>query len=267
MQRSLPASGPLARCLSLALVLLFSGCASAPAPGLDALLPADAVLLGEQHDAAEHQGIHAQVVRALTARDALAALVLEMAPRGRSTAGLARDADDASVRAALDWNEQAWPWAAYAPAVMAAVRAGVPALGANLSRERMRQAMADARLDAALPGPAMKAQQQAIRLGHCGLLPESRIRPMTRIQIARDQSMAEVVMAALAPGKTVVLLAGAGHVDKTLGVPRHLAPGLRLRAVRLSAGPLDDGAANFDLVWTTPALPPKDHCAALRPGS
>ncbi|MDP3134975.1 MAG: ChaN family lipoprotein [Burkholderiaceae bacterium] len=265
MKRSATACGPLALRLSLALAPLIAGCASAPTPGLDTLLPADAVLLGEQHDAPEHQRIHAQVVRTLAARGELAALALEMAPRGRSTAGLARHADDASVRAALGWNEQAWPWTAYAPAVMAAVRAGVPAVGANLPRERMGQAMADARLDAALPGPVLKAQQQAVRQGHCGLLPETQIRPMTRIQIARDQSMAEAVTAALAPGKTVVLLAGAGHVDKTLGVSRHLAPGLRVRAVRLSAGPAEGAAADFDAVWTTPALPPRDYCAELRP--
>lgn len=265
MNRSATGQGPLALCLWLALALLIPGCASPPAPGLDALLPADAVLLGEQHDAAEHQRIHAQVVRTLAARGQLAALALEMAPRGRSTASVAPHADEASVRSALGWNEQAWPWAAYAPAVMAAVRAGVPAIGANLPRENMGRAMADARLDAALPGPALKAQQQAVRLGHCGLLPESQIRPMTRIQIARDQAMAETVTAALAPGKTVVLLAGAGHVDRTLGVPRHLAPGLRLRAVRLSAGPPEGGAADFDAVWTTPALPPRDYCAELRP--
>ncbi|MDO8280170.1 MAG: ChaN family lipoprotein [Burkholderiaceae bacterium] len=265
MNRRATESGPLALRLSLALTLLIAGCASAPAPELDALLPADVVLLGEQHDAVEHQRIHAQVVRTLAARGELAALALEMAPRGRSTAGLARHADEASVRSALAWNEQAWAWAAYAPAVMAAVRAGVPALGANLPREHMRQAMADAHLDAALPGPVLKAQQQAMRLGHCGLLPESQIRPMTRIQIARDQSMAEVVTAALAPGKTAVLLAGAGHVDKTLGVPRYLAPGLRVRAVRLSAGPAAGGTTDFDAVWTTPALPARDYCAELRP--
>ena len=102
------------------------------------------------------------------------------------------------------------------------VGGGVPVLGANLPREQMREAMADASLDQLLPGPARKAQEQAIRQGHCGLLPEPQIRPMTRVQIARDKAMAETIAAASAPGKTVVLLAGAGHVEPGVGVPLHL---------------------------------------------
>jgi uncharacterized iron-regulated protein len=68
------------------------------------------------------------------------------------------------------------------------------------------------------------AQQQAIRDGHCGLLPESQIAPMTRIQIARDIRMAHALERARLPGKTVVLLAGGGHVLRDRGVPVHLAP-------------------------------------------
>ena len=56
--------------------------------------------------------------------------------------------------------------------------------------------MADGKLDGQLPGPALKAQQQAIRLGHCNMLPESQITPMTRVQIARDISMAQTLAAA-----------------------------------------------------------------------
>jgi hypothetical protein len=95
--------------------------------------------------------------------------------------------------------------------------------------------MADGALDTLLPGPALKAQQQAIRLGHCGLLPESQVAPMTRIQVARDRAMAQTLAQAATPGKTVVLLAGAGHVDEALGVPRHLPAALRVHAAPLPA--------------------------------
>ena len=116
---------------------------------------------------------------------------------------------------------------------MAAVRAGVPVLGANLPRDQQHSAMQDAGLDQLLAGPALKAQQQAVRLGHCELLPETEIRPMTRIQIARDRAMAQAISAAAAPGKTVVLIAGAGHVAPELGVPRHLPQGLAARSLQL----------------------------------
>jgi uncharacterized iron-regulated protein len=149
-------------------------------------------------------------------------------------------------------------------------------LGANLPRARMKDTMADVSLDVQLPGPALKAQQQAIRIGHCGQLPESQISPMTRIQIARDRAMAHTVTQAVTRGKTVVLVAGAGHADRTLGVPQHVPTDVKLRSVKLQAGgnststgAPDAGAAPgrpgpFDLVWLTPPLPQKDYCAGVK---
>lgn len=264
------------RCLAwlLPLCLVSAGCA-APAPvsgdvaagRVEALLPADAILVGEQHDAPEHQRIHREVIDALAARGVLAGVALEMAPQGGSTAGLPRDASESAVQAALQWSDAAWPWSTYAPAVMASVRSGVAVLGANLPRAAMRSAMAEGQLDALLPGPALKAQQQAIRLSHCETLPESQIAPMTRIQIARDRAMAQTLAGLAAPGKTAVLLAGARHVDRQLGVPLHLPAALRIKVVTLHAGGAPDDAtskAGTDATWTTPAVPPKDYCAEMR---
>ena len=256
---------------ALTLVVL-AGCASpgampAMATRVDGLLGADAVLLGEQHDAPDHQRIHLDVVQAFAARSALAALALEMAPQGGSTHGLSPNASESAVQAALRWGDASWPWAPYAPAVMAAVRAGVPVLGANLPRAAMRAAMADEQLDALLPGAALKAQREAIRTGHCELLPETQIAPMARIQIARDRAIARTVADAVTPGKTVVLLAGASHLDRGMGVPLHLPAGLRATAIALRAGPATDieqAAGQFDATWATPAIPPKDYCAELR---
>lgn len=209
---------------------------------------AQVVLLGEQHDADSHRRLQERWVASLAARGTLVALALEMAERGVSTAGLPRNAGEPEVQQALHWQVQAWPWDRYRPAVMAAVRAGVPVLGANLPRAQMREAMRDGTLDRLLPGPALKAQQQAIRLGHCELLPEHQITPMTRVQIARDRSMAQVIEAAVVPGKVVLLLAGSGHVQADVGVPQHLPPSLAVRPMVLPPEP-DNG---------------KDHCAGLR---
>ncbi len=87
-----------------------------------------------------------------------------------------------------------------------------------------------------------------MRDGHCGLLPAAQVAPMTRVQVARDVAMAQVVMAAARPGQTVVLLAGSGHVDPQVGVPRHLQPSLTVRP----------------LAWPAPATPARDYCAELR---
>ena len=253
--------------------IALAGCVVAPAPAADApvarrvvvLLPADALLLGEQHDAPEHQVLERETVEALAKRGELAALALEMAEEGRSTRQLPAGATEAQVQAALSWDDKAWSWNAYGPAVMAAVRAGVPVVGANLQRAHMRDAMADVSLDAQLSDDARTAQQDAVRSGHCNLLPESQIVPMTRIQIARDRAMAQAIVKARVPGKTVLLVSGAGHADKTVGVPRHLPTDLSVKVVQMQAGaPRGTGAA-FDIAWSTPPVPEKDYCAELRP--
>ena len=232
-----------------------------------ALLPADVILLGEQHDIAQHQQIHREAIEALALRRLLGAVALEMAERGSSTSGLAADAGEAAVQAALRWNEQAWPWTSYGPAVMAAVRAGVPVLGANLPQAAMGEAMRDIKFDMQLPGPALKAQQQLIRLGHCGMLAEDHITPMTRIQIARDMAMAQTLGAAAAPGRVVLLLSGAGHADRTLGVPQHLPRELSVKSVQLrpiDGTPPELSSAKFDAVWLAGTAPAKDYCAAFK---
>lgn len=262
---------------------LLTGCA-APRPvdaDLRGLLPTPLLLLGERHDAPEHQVLQRATVTQLAQQGALAALVLEMVEQGHQTTGLPPDASAARVREALDWrgatNSGAWSWSVYGPVVMAAVRADVPVIGGNLPRARMRSAMADTALDATVPPDALRRQREAIRDGHCQLLPETQIAPMTRIQLARDRAMAQTAMAALRPSQTVLLIAGNAHVQRDLGVPRHLPPDQAHRVVQSLAreGVLNVRSepattpASADRLWVTPPRPAEDHCAALqqRPAS
>lgn len=232
-----------------------------------ALLPADVLLLGEQHDAAAHRQLQRALVQALAGRDRLAALALEMSERGTSTAALPRQATEAQVQEALKWRAANWPWAVYAPVVMAAVQAGVPVLGANLPRASIPEAMKTIAYDDHFKKALWQKQQENIRESHCKLLPASQIVPMTRVQIARDATMAQAATAARQPGKTVLLIAGNSHVDRELGVPTHFAPGLTYKSVVLSPQrpvAVAAQATPADAVLTTPALAPKDHCADLR---
>ncbi len=295
MQRPLPsfwrtrlAEGTRAAALGGALLVL-AGCAGTPPPAapqaapwperLHSLLPADVLLLGEQHDAPDHQRLQREAVLWLAARGQLAALVLEMAESGHSTQALPPGATEAQVQAALQWNDTAWPWKAYGPVVMAAVAAGVPVLGGNLPRAQMRAAMQEPAWDRHLPPAALERQITALRDGHCGLLPESQLAPMARIQIARDASMARTAQQALRPGQTVLLVAGGGHVLRSLGVPTHWPENLRSKValarvqqapsaikteVSQAAGTGAHAPADADAVIDTPALPPRDACAELR---
>ncbi|MCZ8219888.1 MAG: ChaN family lipoprotein [Acidovorax sp.] len=288
-----------ARTLPMALgcaLLVLAGCAGPQASGpvppaatqaapwperLHHLLPADVLLLGEQHDAPDHQRLQREAVLWLAARGQLAALVMEMAESGHSTQSLPQGATEAQAQAALQWNDAAWPWKAYGPVVMAAVAAGVPVLGGNLPRAQMRAAMQEPAWDRHLPPAALARQITALRDGHCGLLPEPQLAPMARIQIARDASMARTAQQALRPGQTVLLVAGGGHVLRSLGVPTHWPENLKSKvalarvqhaqsAIETEAsqttgtGAIAPADADADVVIDTPALPPRDACAELR---
>jgi uncharacterized iron-regulated protein len=234
-------------CLAAATTVLLTACAATPP--LPDVSGVDALLIGEQHDAEAHPRLQQRWVSTLAQRRALGAVTLEMAERGTSTAGLPASASEEQVQQALRWNRSGngWPWERYGPTVMVAVRAGVPVLGANLPRDDQHAAMRDETLEVLLPASALQAQQQAIRRGHCDLLPEHQVLPMTRVQIARDRAMAQTISSVAARGKTVVLLAGSGHVQPQVGVPRHLPERLSVRSAVLPAE--DTG---------------KDYCAEFR---
>ena len=260
------------RPMSTAALALLLGCA-APArlpagwpESLRPLLPADVILLGEQHDAPAHQAMQAAAVQWLVAQGRLSALVLEMAEAGHSTQALPPSADESTVRAALGWDEQWWPWEHYAGAVMAAVRAGVPVFGGNLPRASMASAMSNTALDQLLPAAALADQRSAVREGHCDLLPEAQLPGMVRIQMARDQSMARTLAAApRAAGQTVLLIAGGGHVLRSRGVPVYLPKNLEVKVALAQAGQAKTAIeSEADLTPVTAELPPQDACAPLR---
>lgn len=253
------------------LAAALAGCASSSAPARDwtqqlqRWSDAPLVLLGEQHDAAAHQAWQQATVQQLATQERLAALVIEMAPRTGSTASLARDASEDAVQQALQWQDAAWPWPRYRGVVMAAVRAGVPVLGGNLPRADMKQAMRNENLDTHLPPEGWQRQLDAIREGHCGLLPDTQLPPMARIQLARDASMAEVAKAAIRPGKTVVLVAGRGHVLRGVGIPTWLPESAAAKVAVAQAGETSVAhESDVDWLQKTDALPAKDHCAELR---
>jgi uncharacterized iron-regulated protein len=224
------------------------------------------LIFGEQHDQPDHQRQVAEAVRAAASEGRLAAVVLEMADQGHDTAALPRHADEAAARRALAWA--GWPWNTYSAVVMAAVRAGVPVVGGNLPRPAMRAAMADATLDPLLAAPERDKLLQAVRDGHCGLLPPSQEPGMLRIQIARDRAMAQTLEARLAlaaPGSQVLLLAGAMHASRDRGVPLHLMQAGRHTAGDMRVVLFGDLAPDLSADERRPAAftPQPDPCIGL----
>jgi len=249
------------------LLLVASAWAQTPWHAQLQTLPGAAmVLLGEQHDASEHQELARLSVEALAGAQRLSALVLEMADEGFSTEGMSVQSTEALVRERLQWNDAGWPWQRYGPVVMQAVRAGVPVAGGNLPRAAMGAVMRDAQYDHKVPGAVLAGHQQRMRDGHCGLLPESQVPAMARIQIARDALMAQTASKWVRDGQTVLLLAGAEHVKKDRGIPLfmapHSAPTLSVVWMQAATSKLKDPML-ADVVWQTPPVPFKDHCAEL----
>jgi len=247
------------RCLWLAVGALAWAGAWAASPQV--------LIFGEQHDQPDQQRQVAAEVSALAATGRLAAVVLEMAEARHGTAALPRDATEAQVRTALQW--QGWPWEVYSKVVMNALRAGVPVLGGNLPRAANRTAMADNTLDPRINADARAFIADAVRSGHCNLLPASQEPGMVRIQIARDLSMAQVVASAMrdAPADgQVLLLTGAQHASRDRGVPLHLHSGQGLDAARVHVVIFGNGEDGLLADERRAAIftPQADHCAELR---
>jgi uncharacterized iron-regulated protein len=251
-------------------LLWLSACASSDTLWRTTLdtLPAQApvVLLGEQHDADEHQELARLSVARLAQAPGLSALVLEMADDGSNTTGLASSATEAQVRERLRWNDAGWPWQRYGPVVMQAVRLGVPVVGANLPRSAMGAVMRDEQWDARVPAGVLADHRERMVGSHCGLLPASQVPGMARIQIARDARMAQTAERWLRPGKAVLLVAGAEHVKRDRGIPLFWPEALAQQAhvVWMRAGaPHTSSQGVTDAIWATPATPKRDHCAEM----
>lgn len=255
--------------LGLAGCQTFGGPASPDATlNSSAYLNAQVILIGEQHDAPEQGEVQAQIVKTLINQGRLSGLVLEMADSGTSTAGLDNQASDEAVKHALNWTEAAWPWSRYSSVIMHAVAAGISVYGGNLPRSEMRAMMhAPSAFEHQHP-KAWQRLQGLVAQGHCDLLPKAQIPAMTRIQVAKDQRMAQTIAHLsheASPGQAVVLIAGAVHVNRKVGIPLHLLASMPTWSLELrprDAQPSPTG--DFDATWLTPTAPSTDHCAQLR---
>lgn len=228
---------------------------------------AELILLGEQHDAPEHQELARLSVEVLANKKVLSALVLEMADAGVSTEGMPTESSETAVRERLKWSNAGWPWSRYGPVVMEAVRAGVPVVGSNLPRSGMTAVMKEDALDSKVPSAVLAGHRERMIEGHCGLLPESQVPAMARIQIARDERMAQTASMWMRSGKSVLLLAGAEHVKKDRGIPLLLDAKSKgkVDVVWMQASTaVNRNPALADFDWQTPPVPFKDYCADMK---
>lgn len=235
------------------------------------LAGADRVLLGERHDNPDHHALERWLLEALAQRREQGSLLLEMLNPDQQEkmagvqASVGRGEWPADLPAALEW-QQGWDWRLYAPLVEYALTQPYPLLSANLDRAEIRDIYrrVPAMTGAASAEDVRRELLAQIRISHCNLLPEAQLPAMLAVQQQRDRRMAERLDAAPKPA---ILMAGAFHVRRDLGVPLHLADqgdSRNTRVLMLAEVGEVLQAAQADFVWLTPAQPQQDYCAGLR---
>jgi uncharacterized iron-regulated protein len=252
---------------------LASGRSISPQQLVERLARAEWVLVGEQHDNPDHHALQLWLSRELGKRRPQGSVLLEMLTPDQQDKVAAAQAAARAGRlpndpfGALSW-QPGWDWSLYGPLVLHQLRQPYPLLAANLQRAEILQIY---RQRPALQGERSAAAEvqarllEDIRESHCQLLPDSQLLAMLAVQQQRDRRMAEALLAAPQPS---LLLAGAFHVRKDLGVPLHLADlgaGAGQAVLILAEVGKPVSAAQADYVWFTAAQPQQDHCAKLRP--
>lgn len=236
---------------------------------LKRLAEPERLIIGEQHDNADHHAAQLWLLRSLGERQPQGSLLLEMlTPDQQPRVDQVRQSTTppADLPGALAW-EDGWDWSLYGPIVRFALTQPYPLLAANLNNGEIRGFYRSPPL---LKGERSNAESvktlllEQISDSHCGLLPESQMPAMLAVQQQRDRRMAERLLTAPTPS---ILLVGAWHARKDVGVPLHL---LDLGAAQapivlmLAEQGAEVTATMADYVWFTPATPKQDYCEQMR---
>ena len=221
---------------------------------------AEVVLMGEQHDNADHHRLQAELLAAIVESGRRPAVAFEqldfedqdavdrMLAASRGTPPPVRAA---ALAEAVAWNESGWPpFDLYRPVFEVALANDLPIRAANLSRRQMHALFAKPDTDDStlvpLPPDALAAMAADIEQSHCGHANAQMVSMMTSAQRRRDARMAGAVLAAFAaagsdvptrsgePRPGAVLVCGFGHARKDYGVPvtlAHAAPQRRIVSI------------------------------------
>lgn len=227
------------------------------------------LIVGEQHDNRDHHQLQLWLLQELGRQRPQGSLLMEMlTPDQQPRVDDVRHASTlpTDLPGALAW-QSGWDWDLYGPIVRFALGQPYPLLAANLDNTEVRAfytqptTVSGSRSNA----PSVKKELlEQISGSHCGLLPQSQMPAMLAVQQQRDRRIAERLIAAPKPS---MLIAGAYHARKDVGVPLHVlelgeseAPTVLMLAQQGS----EVTSAMADYVWYTPARPAPDYCAEMR---
>ncbi|MCC6998307.1 MAG: ChaN family lipoprotein [Deltaproteobacteria bacterium] len=202
---------------------------------------ARAVYVGEEHSNPHHHAIQLRVLEEVYGRDHSLAIGLEMVQRPFQPAldrwGRGELGEDA-LQDALEWKTRwGFDWALYAPIFRFAQTHKIPLVALNARRELTKR-IAKVGVDAL--NPAEKAEMPELVLddadhramvvemmgGHHGTSDPASFDRMYAAQVTWDETMADSVARWLARAdapRRIVVLAGEGHVQHGLGIPKRAA--------------------------------------------
>ncbi|MGK5028319.1 ChaN family lipoprotein [Janthinobacterium sp. MDT1-19] len=233
------------------------------------LAAAPRVIIGEQHDQLSHHQIEQWLLQQLQGQRPQGSVLLEMLnPDQQAKVDKVKpwlQADPVvrpeHVAELLAW-QPSWKWEQYGDLVMTVMRAPYPVWSANLDRSEIKQLFVDkpavqgTHSNLANDGKVHDKLKDIIRVMHDNQIDAPRLAAMLSVQQQRDRRMAERLLAAPAPA---VLIAGAYHAHKDLGVPLHvqdLTGGPAPLVLVLAQRGATVLAPQADFVWFTPVTAP-----------
>lgn len=190
------------------------------------------LLLGETHTNPDHHVGQAALIHQWLDSAQPSIISMEMLSSGEWQYGDRRWSSLAELRESVKNTPGKWDWTLYDPLLKMAVQHSVPIRAANLNRQqRAHFAGSDDcqierngkkfRFCDSISAAAKSVIETLILDAHCGYLQAKHVSPLVKTQIAKDASFALSLYRAGIENK-VVLIAGAVHVRKDIGVPRHL---------------------------------------------
>ncbi|MEF2143927.1 MAG: ChaN family lipoprotein [Desulfovibrionaceae bacterium] len=217
-----------------------SGTRAKPADVLELVTPADYILMGEGHTNPCDHAAQQWLTRALAEGGRLPAVGLEMVGSDRQPVldrFLAGDVPLEKLEKELQWQEQwGYPFALFQPLFALALEHGLPLGALNAPRELVKKVSRNGLASLApkeraalpseiLPPPAeQKAVLQAYFERHADLLPpEADLQGFMEVQSLWDTAMAANAKALRErTGRPVLVIAGAGHVERGWGIAHRL---------------------------------------------
>jgi len=241
---------------------------------------ADIILLGEIHDNVFQHRVRADLISKIQSKEfAIVSEHLVFGSEITYSGSLLKDLET------IGFNKKAWSWPTHEVLYKKFEELSLPVFGGNLSEKDINSIYAGrgfSQSDTLVPivkRSALDSQSKGklfndLVVGHCGVVEESLLSFMYKVQRYRDASMAYIA-SKVAPA---IVIAGNGHVRRDYGVPqiiKKMNPNSNVISIAfLETDKLSEMTDNLikkffkdedtDYIWLTEPVSRVDPCEKLR---